>query len=141
MDLCMNSLAGSVTSKGVVNCDICITTRTFRWATQDDFHEHDLTFVIGARVDSVNPYDFSVCIYKHKKKVFQEHVFRTDSYELTARLALNLMLATYSGRSRQKVAILVNPISGKKNARKLLSHYLLPVFTYSPSILHIFGKA
>lgn len=136
----MNASAGVVTPKGIERCEVCISPCTFAWSTTDQSYEYDLTFVIGARVCSDNPYNFSVCIYKHTKKVFQEHVFHTDSYEMSARLTLNLMLSIYSGRPRQKVAVLVNPISGKKLARKVLHQYLMPVFSYSPSIIITFGE-
>lgn len=139
MEFTIGASVGVVTPKGIESCEVCISPCSFSWSTIDLYHEHDLTFVIGARVSRDNPYDFSVCIYKHTRKVFQEHVFRTDSYELSARLTLNLMLTIYSGRPRQKVAILVNPISGKKLARKMLQQYLMPVFSYSPSIIMTFG--
>lgn len=127
--------AGSLTL-----CTVYLSRDGICWVIKRKQRLIKATFITGAEVIPGKETDFMVYVFKPAKNKFAKYRFRCPSYFMSSQWVISVEDVAYPDSAKRSLAVLLNPISGKKRARKIYYSKLLPKMQATPTSHALFGE-
>jgi hypothetical protein len=133
----------SLKGKQLSVCAVYLTSLELSWVSYPKQHRIPAAYLVGAEIVPTQETDFTVHAYNPRKHKFTTHRFRCISYDDSSMwvMAIERLAYPHYPQVPRNFAVLLNPISGKKEGRKLYYKQLLPMLQVTPTSHALFGKA
>jgi hypothetical protein len=142
----MERLVSELTSlkgKTLSVCAVYLTSLELSWVSNPKQYRISAVHLVGAEIVPTQQTDFKVYAYSPRKLKFTTYHFRCSSYHDSSMWVMAIERLAYPNYPQvpRNFAVLLNPISGKKEGRRLYYKQLLPMLQVTPTSHALYGEA